>query len=108
MTDEKYNPHNPDSWTMGGPSVAGSAHQQICDWLRANGLNPARIPINPHASMVDGQLTLLQKVRSPHGGDLVSPDGMEIMTETVTVPVAVPPPPIVEIWLAPKCPTCGR
>jgi len=93
---------------MGDPRINSSTNQQVCDWLRANGVDPGRIPADPRASMTDGQLTLLSKVRGPHGGDLVSPDGLEIMTETITVPVTVPPPPIVEIWLAPKCPTCGR
>jgi hypothetical protein len=113
MSTEQHNPSNPDIHGMVYPSTMEQAgtrtpHGEICDWLRALGLNPAHLPADPHASMVDGQLTLLRKVRGPKGGDLLTPDGAEVMTETITVPVTVPPPTIAEIWAAPTCPTCGR
>lgn len=113
MTTEEHNPHNPDTWdpsfSAAFDQVSSSwANRQVCDWLRANGLDPAHLPADPHASLTDGQLTLLRKVRGPNGYDVVDPHGAGVVTETITVPVTVPPPPIVEIWLAPKCPTCGR
>jgi hypothetical protein len=58
--------------------------------------------------MVDGQVTVVMKVRGKAGGDVVSPEGNDVLKETKTFPVIVPPSPLVETWLAPKCPTCGR
>lgn len=79
--------------------------REVCDWLRANGIDPARTPMNPDASVADGQLTLRQKIQR-NGRDVVV--GGEIPTETVTVPLLVAPSRDVADWLAPKCPTCGR
>jgi hypothetical protein len=111
VSTENHNPHNPRPYvwpsSLDGPG-RHDAHRATCDWLRVLGLNPDELPADPHASLVDGQLTLLRKVRGPNGTDVLTPDGLEVMTETITVPVTVPPPPIAEIWLAPKCPTCGR
>ena len=111
MTDHSpSNPtHDPYTWpaTM-DQAAANVAIKEIADWLRELGLNPAHLPADPHATVVDGQLTLQRKVRGPSGGDLLTPDRSAVMLETITVPVTVPPPPIAEIWLAPKCPTCGR
>lgn len=104
-------PYDPNSWTWPEDMRHVSqddAHKATCDWLVALGLELRRVPADPHASIADGQLTLRMKVRGPAGGDLLTPDRTGVMTETVTVPVTVPPPPIVQIWLAPKCPTCGR
>jgi hypothetical protein len=113
-----HNPHNPIPYEPGVfPATmlqAGASSPQdiICNWLRELGLDPSLLPADPRASMKDGQLTLLRKVTKPgtNGGliDVVTPDRTGVMTETITVPVTVPPPPLVEIWLAPTCPTCGR
>lgn len=83
------------------------ARRQVCDWLRANGVNPRTTPANPHASVVDGHLTILQKVQRG-GHDVIAPDDMSVLTETITVPIVVQPTGLVATWLAPKCPTCGR
>lgn len=112
MNTDKHNPKNPDAWTMTYPSTmeqAGrtSPHEEICAWLRANGLDPRVVCAEANASVSDGQLTLLCKVQHD-GHDVLNPERTDVMRETVTLPVVVPPPPIVEIWLAPKCPTCGR
>lgn len=111
VSTETHNPSNPEPY-MWPPDAdkAGreDAHKQVCDWLRANGINPADLPANPRASLVDGQLTFLRKVRSPEGRDVLTPDRTEVMTETVTAPITVPPPWLVELWLAPKRPSCGR
>jgi hypothetical protein len=100
MTTESHNPHNPDQ--------DGDARKAICNWLRANRVDPNITPADPRASIANGQLTILQKVRR-NGRDLIDPTRPnEILTETITVPVIVPPPAIVQIWLAPRCPSCGR
>lgn len=78
---------------------------EICEWLIANGIDPNRTPMNPDASIVDGQLTLRQKIQRD-GRDVVV--WGEIPTETVTVPLIAAPPPDIADWLGPKCPTCGR
>lgn len=79
--------------------------REICDWLAANGIDPGRTPMNPDATIVDGQLTLRQKIQ--RGGRAVVHGG-QVATETVTVPLLVAPPPDIADWLGPKCPTCGR
>lgn len=99
MTD--HNPHNPEI-------TSTSALRQTCDWLRANGINPNHVAADACASMVDGEVTLVMKVRGPGGADVMNPEGTGALMETKTFPVTVPPPPIVEQWLAPKCPSCGR
>jgi hypothetical protein len=114
MSNEPHNPSNLDAWDPRSfPSTmhqAGTSKPQdvICNWIRALGVDPNHIPADPRASMADGQLTLRRFVRDPDGGDVLTPDRTAIMTETITVPVTVTPPPIVKTWLAPKCPTCGR
>jgi hypothetical protein len=105
MSTEQHNPQNPEFESYDRPH---SAHAQTCDWLRANGINPAHVSSDARASMVDGQLTLVMKVRGPDGRDVCNPEGTGVLMETKTFPVTVPPPPLVEVWLAPKCPTCGR
>jgi hypothetical protein len=85
-----------------------AAREQVCGWLRANGVDPARTPMYPQASISDGQLTIRQKVRH-NGHDVISiEDPNTIMEETITVPVLVEPSGVVAAWLAPRCPTCGR
>jgi hypothetical protein len=95
---------------MSFPAPDDYRHEDVrvatCDWLRANGVNPYHVPAEPDMSIADGQLTLLVKVRDENGRDVIDGDG--VMTRTITVPVVVPPPPLVEQWLAPRCPTCGR
>lgn len=112
MTD--YDPANPATWDMGWPEGMENAgpmtpHQVILSWLRENGIDTRRLLADPHASLVNGKLTLLRKVDGPNGRDVYDPNNPnQVMTQTITVPVTIPPPPIVQLWLAPRCPTCGR
>lgn len=107
MTD--HNPQNVEDERFDRSGVHGpSVRTQACDWLRANGIDPGRVAGDARATMVDGQVTLVMKVRGPNGGDVIDPEGLDVLKETKTFPVTVPPPPLVEKWLAPKCPTCGR
>lgn len=106
----EHDPHNRKDESFDRPGIAGpdSMWEQTLAWLRANGINPAHVTPEPNASMADGQVTLIMKVRGPNGGDVIDPEGFGVLKETKTFPVTVPPPPLVETWLAPKCPTCGR
>lgn len=106
----EYSPHNTQDESFDRPGESGpqSSFKQTCDWLRANGIDPSRVAADARASMVDGQVTLVMKVSGPNGHDVIDPEGTDVLKEARTFPVTVPPPPLVEIWLAPKCPTCGR
>jgi len=84
-----------------------AAREQVCDWLRANGIEPARTPMYPDASINDGQITIRQ-FALVDGESVPDPTGDAVMTETITVPVQVEPTGIVATWLTPRCPTCGR
>lgn len=113
MSIESHNPHNPEPQGLTYPATMQQAGyskpvDEICDWLRALGVDPKDLPADPQASMADGQLTFRRKVSGPFGGHQLLPDRSDFMFETVTVPVTTPPPPIAAIWLAPTCPTCGR
>ncbi|MET0426284.1 MAG: hypothetical protein ABW046_20615 [Actinoplanes sp.] len=103
----EHNPQNVEDDRFDVPDVQGSIRTQVCDWMRANGINPAHVAADARASMVGGQVTLRMKVRGPNGRDVIAPEN-EVLKETKTFPVTVPPPPLVAEWLAPKCPTCGR
>lgn len=86
--------------------------KKVCAWLEANGLDPAATPVEPHASIANGMLTLLQKTRrrvaSGRMADIVDTTGYGILTHTISVPLLVEPDDEVRQWLQPKCPTCGR
>lgn len=104
-----YNPQNAEDGDFDQPGPHGlSVRKLVCDWLRANGIDPAHVAADARATMVDGKVTLVMKVRGPNGCDVISPDPLDVLKETKTYPVTVPPPPLVAEWLAPKCPTCGR
>lgn len=91
-----------------------AARREVCAWLRANGVDPARTPMEPDASVANGQLTIRQKVGRPseHADVLVDvrdpADPNRVLTETITVSVVVEPTGVVATWLALRCPTCGR
>jgi hypothetical protein len=107
MSTEQHNPRNleGENFDIGGTE---SVRMQVCNWLRANEIDPGRVAADARASLVDGHLTLVMKVRHPDGGDMIAPEGDDVLKETKTFPISVPPPPLVETWLAPKCPACGR
>jgi hypothetical protein len=92
---------------MKDPRTDDEFRREVCDWLRANGLDPRAIPAQPHASIADGQITLLRKVQRD-GHDVIDQTGYDVLKETITVPLLVEPTPDIAEWLRPKCPTCGR
>lgn len=107
---DQHDPSNPEPDSFEFPGYHGpQIRQTIIAWFQANGVDASRLPADPQATVTDGELTFLSKVSRPGDkGDVIAPDGLGPLTETLTVPVTVPPPPLVEKWLAPRCPTCGR
>ena len=95
---------------MRHPETDDEFRQLVCDWFRANGVDTRRLPMNPDASIADGQLTFRRVLWSePTQTPMIDPgDPLSILTEVVTVPLVTEPPPDVAEWLRPKCPTCGR
>jgi hypothetical protein len=81
--------------------------REVCDWFRANGVNPRELPADPAASIADGQLTSLRKVQRD-GRDVVNQRGDGVLIETITVPLIVEPSPDIAEWLRPRCSACGR
>jgi hypothetical protein len=73
--------------------------QRVCAWLRANGVDPARTPMYPQASIADGQLTLLQWAKGPDGRTLLNETRTAMLEEAITVPVLVMPDHDVAEWL---------
>lgn len=109
MNTEMHNPQNHEDESFDRPGFWGPPiRTQVCDWLRANGINPRHVRKDARATLVDDQITLVMKVQNEAGNDIVDPDGLDVLKETRTFPVVVPPPPLIETWLAAKCPTCGR
>jgi hypothetical protein len=90
---------------MKDPMTDDDFRREVCDWFRANGLDPKTLPAQPQASITDGQLTSLRKVQR-NGCDVIHQG--ELLVETVTVPLVVEPSPDIAEWLRPRCPTCGR
>jgi len=81
----------------------------VCDWLAANGINPRDVPTHARASIADGQLTIPMYVVDKKGHHVIDPnDPNAALTHAVTVPVKVQPNSDVELWLMPRCETCGR
>jgi hypothetical protein len=103
----------------GDPRFDAELRDAICQWLRDNGIDPALVPGDerPDCSYRDGE-------RAPHGGHTITTrirvrglDGKGLVVRygsnrleetTITKPMKVPPPRIVQDYLAAHCPTCGR
>jgi hypothetical protein len=106
----------------GNPNANPGLRTAICDWLRDNGIDPALVPADerPDCSYRDGEgvplgghtITTRVRVRvAPEGGGsgLIIRYGANRLEETtITKPMKVPPPLIVQKYLDAKCPTCGR
>lgn len=80
----------------------------VLDWLRANEIDPNRIPANPCMTLVGDQLTTDEHVYSETGKIQLAPGTDEVARTTKTYTITAPPPPDVAEWLLPRCSTCGR
>ncbi|GIF08678.1 hypothetical protein [Actinoplanes siamensis] len=95
---------------MRHPETDDDFRREVCDWFRANGVDPGRLRQDPQASIADGRLTFRRVVfRELTGTPMMDPaEPFEPLTEVVTVPLVVQPSADIAEWLRPKCPTCGR
>lgn len=90
------------------PALDDDFRRAVCDWLRANGVDPMTVPAEPRASIADGRLTL-RRIVQRDGRSVPDPSqAYAVLTETVTVPLLVEPAPDIAEWLRPRCPACGR
>jgi hypothetical protein len=113
MSFEQSN--NPNS-----PGFDAELRTEICDWLRANGIDPALVAAEerPTCSYRDdggqpyGGHTITTRVRirlMPDSNALVMRHmGDRLEEATVTKPMKVAPSPAIQAWLDHHCPTCGR
>jgi len=106
----------------GDPNSHPELRTAICDWLRANGVDPALVPADerPDCSYRDGggtplgghTITTRIRIRvtpkDQPGGMMIRYGSNRFEEATITKPMKVPPPPIVQKYLDAKCPTCGR
>lgn len=104
----------------GDPNSSSDLRTAICEWLRVNGIDPALVPADerPDCSYRDGEgiphggHTITMRVRikvSPdHTGAAIRYGANRVEEATITKPMMVPPPLIVQQYLDAKCPTCGR
>lgn len=102
------------------PNEDAELRTAICDWLKSNRIDPALVPADerPDCSYRDGG-------GMPLGGHTITtririrclPDSKAIAIRygsnrpeetTITRPMQVAPPPIVQAWLDARCPTCRR
>ncbi len=61
--------------------------QVVCDWLRANNINPHDVPVWAHIHVTRDAITLPVTIRDPDGGIRVDPSGpLRILTEEKTFP----------------------
>jgi hypothetical protein len=81
---------------------------RLCDWLRLNDIEPNHVPAYERPTYADGKLTLRMRLLDANGKPQYTPAGDGLLEHTVTLPVEVPPTDDVLLWLAPRCPTCGR
>lgn len=82
---------------------------ELCDWVRANDLDPADIPDGSTITVADGQITTTVFVRNADGKLQVDPlDPHSVIKHTITVPLKVEPNAAAREYLSPRCPTCGR
>jgi len=58
-------------------------HQPVINWLRGNGLNPARIPKDQVVEVGHGRLWVKQFVLNEDGNKIISGNG--VVTETTSV-----------------------
>lgn len=107
--------------TYGEPNINAELRTALCDWLRENDIDPALVPADerPDCGYRDGDdgiplggHTITTRIRirvSPDSkGMLIRPMSNRLEETTITKPMKVPPPPIVQAFLAAHCPTCGR
>jgi hypothetical protein len=84
---------------MSSTYMSTEQRDNICAWLRANGIDPKSVPEGARPSLIGDQLTIDLYVRNAAGRMMVV--GAAVARTTATVTVAAPPPPDVARWLRP-------
>ena len=72
---------------------------QVCAWIRANGINPADVPADATPVVWKGQLTIYVWERATDGCMILNPTEDGFLRRPVTVPVKVKPTGNVIHWL---------
>lgn len=110
----------PEVTSFRDPAYDSELRDAVCGWLRANDIDPAVVPAEekPDCSFRDGAgiplggHTITTRVRiqaSPDSkGVAIRPLSNRLEEATITRPMKVEPPKIVQTWLDARCPTCGR
>lgn len=75
-----------------GPDLPWPARERINAWLAANGLDPMAIPETGKIDVLDGQITVRERIGTEKGGWLREPDGNGLATRERTVPLVEPWP----------------
>lgn len=73
--------------------------QRLCDWLRANDVDPNNIPEGAPLSFAGGRLTAEVFVRDAQGKLQRAFGGDELRRETATFTMSTPPPADVARWM---------
>lgn len=94
-------------------TITDELRASVCDWLRANDIDPKVIPVDPHMTLVCDQLTTPVQMVNASGHKMLDPatastDHPTIAVTTKTFTITVPPPADVAAWLKPQCRSCGR
>jgi hypothetical protein len=77
---------------------------EICDWLRANGIAPADVPVSAVPQIADGQITTPIYLRNEKGWKYLDAN-REAAIEARTYPLVAEPPPALLAWLRREVPT---
>jgi hypothetical protein len=109
-----------NGFTVGDPRFDSDLRTEICEWLRANGIDPALVPADERPdctyrtddAVPIGGHTITTRVHvsvSPDSNAKIIRYGANRVEETtITKPMKVPPSPVIRAWLDSRCPTCGR
>ncbi|MBM0235943.1 hypothetical protein JNW88_00375 [Micromonospora sp. ATA32] len=84
----------PERFTAPGPhEVDQLRRKRLCEWVRANGLDPDDIPADAEFVIHDGQITVDVVVRDADGNTIPSSSARNSVMKTKrTVPLLVPFP----------------
>ena len=74
-------------------------NSEICDWLRANDINPNVVPADAVPKIAGGQITTVIYLSNDNGRRFIDPDTGDAAMSAVTVPLKVAPPAVLNEWL---------
>lgn len=63
---------------------------RICEWLRANYINPKAVPTWSEITVEDGEIRYLAYLRDEEGRVMADPEALEVLTEERTAPLVQP------------------